>query len=52
LNSENYYLLKDVSVLDPVKMKYGGVLRGETEVRRVCRRFSNDVIQAVKTLRD
>jgi hypothetical protein len=33
LNSEDYYLLKDVSVLDPVKIKQGGVLRGETGVR-------------------
>lgn len=51
---ENYQLLSDISALDLNNIKAGssGSIRyGELELRRICRRFDVDEIQAVQGLR-
>ncbi|XP_008183248.1 E3 SUMO-protein ligase KIAA1586-like [Acyrthosiphon pisum] len=51
---ENYQLLSDISALDLNNIKIGssGSIRyGELELRRICRRFDVDEVQAVQGLR-
>lgn len=51
---ENYQLLSDISVLDLNEIKTrssGNIQYGELELRRICRRFDVDEIQAVQGLR-
>lgn len=51
-NSDNGQLLNDISVLHPKNIKPNDVRYGESEVRRLCRRFNVDELQAIQGLRN
>lgn len=51
-NTENVQLLKDISALNPVNIKTDDIRYGESEVRRICRRFNVDELEAIAGLRD
>lgn len=51
-NNENIELLKDISALDPNNIKTDDIRYGEAEVRRICRRFNVDELEAIAGLRD